>query len=43
MCSLKKEATIQSFYSLKDGSRLCLVEKDAETLGLVSVLPEILG
>ena len=35
------KAKIQSFSSLKDGSRLGLVEKDTETLGLVSVSPEI--
>ena len=37
------KAKIQSFSSLKDGSRLGLVEKDTETLGLVSVSPEILS
>ena len=37
------KAKIQSFYSLKDGSCLGLVEKYTETLGLVSVLPEILS
>ena len=44
MCSFKNnKAKIQSFYSLKDGSRLGLVNKDTETLGLVLVLPEILS
>ena len=37
------KAKIQSFSSLKDGSRLFLAEKDIETLGLVSVSPEILS
>ena len=37
------KAKIQSFSSLKDGSRLGLVEKDTETLGIVSVTPEILS
>ena len=37
------KAKIQSFSSLKDGSRLGLVEKDTETLCLVSVSPEILS
>ena len=45
MCVVFKNnnAKIQSFSSLKDGSRLGLVEKDTETLGLVSVSPEILS
>ena len=34
---------MQSFSSLKDNSRLGLIKKDTETLGLVSVLPEILS
>ena len=37
------KAKIQSFSPLKDGCRLGLVEKDTETLGLVSVSPEILS